>query len=140
VLRALQSQQIAPQRIEFHSPRPRLEYLRLYHEIDIALDTFPYNGHTTGVPVVTIRGDSPVSRAGLSQLTNIGLEDLAAQTPDDFVQIAGNLAADLPRLTELRRTLRGRMERSPLLDAARFTAGLENVYREMWTRYCQMSG
>ena len=147
VRRILQLQQVAPERIEFRAPRPRLEYLRLYHDIDIALDTFPYNGHTTsldamwmGVPVVTIRGDSAVSRAGLSQLTNLGLEELAAQTPEDFVQIAGRLRADLPRLADLRRTLRERMERSPLMDAPRFTAGLESIYREMWIRYCGRSG
>jgi predicted O-linked N-acetylglucosamine transferase (SPINDLY family) len=147
VLRVLQLQQITPQRIEFRAPRPRLEYLRLYHEIDIALDTFPYNGHTTsldamwmGVPVVTICGNSQVSRAGLSQLTNLGLPELAAETLESFIQIAGDLAADMPRLAELRRTLRARMERSPLMDAGRFTIGLENVYREMWRRYCGSCG
>jgi hypothetical protein len=84
------------------------------------LDTFPYNGHTTsldslwmGVPVITLVGQTTVGRAGLSQLTNLGLPELIGGTPEDFVRIAVDLAGDLPRLGDLRTTLRGRMEASP---------------------------
>ena len=74
----LQREGISPDRIELIARRPRLQYLELYHRIDVGLDTFPYNGHTTsldsywmGVPVVTLVGQTVVGRAGLSQLTNL---------------------------------------------------------------------
>jgi predicted O-linked N-acetylglucosamine transferase (SPINDLY family) len=123
--------------------RPRADYLRTYHEIDLALDTFPYNGHTTsldalwmGVPVVTRVGTTPAGRAGLSQLSNLGLEILATHTDDDYVRMASALAADVEALTALRAELRPRMQRSPLMDGARFARHLENAYRAMWERWC----
>jgi predicted O-linked N-acetylglucosamine transferase (SPINDLY family) len=135
---------IAPERVEFSSMKPRPDYLALYHQIDIGLDTFPYNGHTTsldsywmGVPVITLVGSMAVGRAGLSQLTNLGLEELAARTPEDFVRIAVQLAGDLPRLNTLREGLRKRMRQSPLMDASGFARDIEAAYREMWRRWCQ---
>src|SRR5581483_9403119 len=118
-------------------------YLELYHQIDIGLDTLPYNGHTTsldamwmGVPVVTIVGQTAVGRAGLSQLTNLALTELIAYSEDDFVRIAIGLARDLTRLRDLRANLRSRMERSPLMDAPRFARNIEAAYRTMWHRWC----
>src|SRR5207249_4132197 len=118
--------------------KPRPEYLMHYHQIDVALDTLPYNGHTTsldsfwmGVPVVTMVGKTIVGRAGLSQLSNLGLTELIAETPEQFVRIAAELAADLPRLSLLRATLRQRMQTSPLMDGPRFTRNIESAYRGM---------
>jgi predicted O-linked N-acetylglucosamine transferase (SPINDLY family) len=115
----------------------------LYHRLDIVLDTFPYNGHTTsldalwmGVPVVSLAGRTPVSRAGLSQLTNLGLPELVAHSEDDYVRIAVELAGDLPRLGQLRSTLRERMENSVLTDAPRFARNVEAAYRKMWQAWC----
>jgi predicted O-linked N-acetylglucosamine transferase (SPINDLY family) len=143
LLERLAREGIDSSRIEFAAPRPRREYLRLYHRIDLCLDTFPYNGHTTsldsfwmGVPVVTLVGQTAVSRAGWCQLSNLGLEELAAQTPEQFVDIAVELAKDLPRLQVLRSTLRQRMERSPLMDAPRFARNIEAAYRQMWRTWC----
>ncbi|MDR3405573.1 MAG: tetratricopeptide repeat protein [Chthoniobacter sp.] len=134
---------IGAQRIEFVEPRPRRTYLELYHRLDIMLDPFPYNGHTTsldalwmGVPVVSLAGQRAVSRAGLSQLTNLGLPELVAHTEEEYVAIATLLAGDLPRLTELRATLRARMEASVLMDAPRFARKIEDAYRTMWRRWC----
>jgi len=133
---------IDPNRVEFAPRQSRREYLELYHRIDIGLDSFPYNGHTTsldsfwmGVPVVTLVGQKAVSRAGLCQLSNLGLADLAGQTPEQFVQIAVALANDLPRLQQLRSTLRQRMGQSQLMDAPRFAANVEAAYRWMWRKY-----
>jgi predicted O-linked N-acetylglucosamine transferase (SPINDLY family) len=142
-LQAFEQEGIAGSRIEFVEPRPWREYLKLYHRLDIVLDTFPYNGHTTsldalwmGVPVVSLAGPRAVSRAGLSQLTNLGLPELVARTEDEYVEIATKLAGDLPRLSELRATLRSRMEASVLMDAPRFARQIEAAYREMWRRWC----
>ena len=139
----LEKQGVVPERVTFVSVRPRLDYLALYHEIDIALDTFPYNGHTTsldaywmGVPVVTLVGQTVVGRAGLSQLTNLGLTELVAQTQEQYVQIAAQLAGDLSRLSDLRRSLRERMQASALMGAPRFARSIEAAYRGMWHRWC----
>lgn len=136
----LAAQGIASERVSFESFRPRPAYLRAYHQIDLGLDTFPYNGHTTsldsfwmGVPVVTRVGQTAVGRGGLSQLYNLGLCELAAETDEQFVRIAIELANNLPRLAELRRTLRYRMEQSPLMDAVSFARGIEAAYRRMWS-------
>jgi protein O-GlcNAc transferase len=90
-----------------------------------------------GVPVVTLVGQTVVGRAGWSQLSNLGLAELAAQTAEQFVRIAVELTKDLPRLKEVRRTLRQRMEHSPLMDASRFARNIEAAYRRMWQRWCE---
>lgn len=129
---------IDPARVRFLPFRPRTDYLRSYHEIDIGLDTLPYNGHTTsldalwmGVPVVTRIGPTVAGRAGLSQLANLGLTELAAGSDDAFVATAVSLATDLPRLAKLRATLRERMAASPLMDGERFARGVEAAYEGM---------
>jgi predicted O-linked N-acetylglucosamine transferase (SPINDLY family) len=131
------------ERVEFSAFLPRSDYLRLYQRIDVGLDTFPYNGHTTsldsfwmGVPVITRVGQTVVGRAGWSQLCNLGLKELAANDDAEFVRIAAELAGNLSRLAELRSTLRSRMQQSPLMDHQRFTANIENAYREMWRNWC----
>jgi predicted O-linked N-acetylglucosamine transferase (SPINDLY family) len=89
-----------------------------------------------GVPVITIVGQTVVGRAGLCQLNNLDLPELIADVPEQFVKIASDLAHDLPRLSQLRATLRKRMERSPLMDADRFTRNVEAAYRTIWLRWC----
>ncbi|MGD0390960.1 MAG: tetratricopeptide repeat protein, partial [Tepidisphaeraceae bacterium] len=138
---------IGTERVEFVGRQSRPEYRNTYHRIDIGLDTVPCNGHTTsldsfwmGVPVVTLVGQTVFGRAGMSQLTNLGLPELIARTPDQYVQIATDLAGDLPRLGELRRTLRARMQASPLMDGPRFARNVEAAYRQMWRNWCQAGG
>jgi predicted O-linked N-acetylglucosamine transferase (SPINDLY family) len=120
------------------------EYFENYLHIDIALDPFPFAGGTTtcdalwmGVPVVTLSGRLAVGRAGVSILSNAGVPELIARTADEYVQIAADLAADRPRLTELRATLRQRMLSSPLMDASRFARDVEDAYRTMWQTWCE---
>ena len=135
---------ISPERIELISIKLSFtEHLDMYNRIDIALDTFPYNGTTTtcealwmGVPVVTLAGNTHASRVGMSLLSNIGLPELVAGTSEEYVSIAVNLAGDLKRLGELRGSLRDRMARSVLFDAKRFALDLENCYRTMWEQWC----
>jgi protein O-GlcNAc transferase len=144
LLHGLRRNGIESERINLVGRCLRAEYLELYNQIDIGLDTFPYNGHTTsldsfwmGVPVVTLVGRTVVGRAGLSQLSNLGLSELVAETPEEYVKIAVDLANDLPRLAELRRGLRERMRTSPLMDAPRFARNVEAAYRQMWREWCR---
>jgi protein O-GlcNAc transferase len=130
-------------RVEFIPRQSREAYLRTYSRIDIALDPFPYGGGIStcealymGVPVVTLAGQTPVGRGGISILSNLGLPELISQTPDQYLQIAAKLADDIPRLTRFRQTLRQTMQNSPLLDARRYTRDIEAVYRSIWRRWC----
>jgi protein O-GlcNAc transferase len=134
---------VARERVEFVGMQSRSDYLATYHHIDVCLDCVPYNGHTTsldafwmGVPVVTLVGATIVGRAGLSQAKNLGLDELVASDAEQFVAIAEGLARDVPRLADLRQQLRGRLQRSPLMDSPRFTRGLEAAFREAWRRTC----
>jgi predicted O-linked N-acetylglucosamine transferase (SPINDLY family) len=86
--------------------------------------------------MVTLVGKTAMGRAGLSQLSNLGLQGLAAQTPEQYVALAAQLAGDLPRLNELRQTLRQRMQGSPLMDGKRFATHMEQAFRQMWQRWC----
>ena len=130
---------IAADRIDIQGASDFDSYLRLMGQVDIALDTYPSNGHTTtchtmwmGVPVISRTGNTHPSRMGLSILSSLGLGELAARTPDEYVQIAVNLASDLPRLAELRGGMRRRWQDSGLLDGTQFTRKLEAAYQQMW--------
>jgi len=148
-------QQTVPQRLsELGLPTDRVdipgktatsrEYLNRFNQIDIALDTFPFNGITTtcdglwqGVPCVSLAGGTSVSRAGRSILSAANLPELAADTPDAFVRAAAELARDPNRLRELRLTMRQRLLASPLMDHRGFARNLESAYRQMWQTWCR---
>jgi predicted O-linked N-acetylglucosamine transferase (SPINDLY family) len=133
---------IAPERVRFAGPVPtRFAYLELYHEIDISLDPFPYNGVTTtcdalwmGAPVISLAGSMSVSRQGVRFLRSVGLDELLADSPEHYVRIASTLAGDRARLAALRSALRERMTHSPLLDARRLTRDLEAACRELYEK------
>jgi predicted O-linked N-acetylglucosamine transferase (SPINDLY family) len=134
---------IAADRIRFSGRLPQADYCRLYHQIDVCLDSFPCNGHTTsldsfymGVPVITKQGRTLFGRATFSQLSNLGLNELCANDDDAFVNIATSLASDLPRLSALRQSLRSRMKASPLMDEPASTRGIEAAYRHAWHLWC----
>jgi predicted O-linked N-acetylglucosamine transferase (SPINDLY family) len=134
---------IAPERVDMVDRQPRAEYLRAYHGIDVCLDTVPYGGHTTtldalwmGVPTVTRVTDTCVGRATFSQLHQLDLLHLAAHDDDAFVDAAVKSISDLGSLAALRRELRPRLERSPLMDGPRFARNVEAVYRRAWSAYC----
>lgn len=134
------AQGIAPERVTLFDWLPETSgHLGLYGRIDIALDPFPYNGTTTtcealwmGVPVITLAGNRHSARVGLSLLTQLGLDDLVADSPEDYFQKAVALAEDKDRLVSLRAGMRERMKNSSLLEHAGFTQKLEQAYREMW--------
>lgn len=134
-----EAQGLGADRVELFDWHPDSNgHLGLYGKIDIALDPFPYNGTTTtcealwmGVPVITLKGNRHLSRVGTSLLTQLGLTELIADSVDDYVQCAIDLANDADRLITLRAGMRERMQASPLLDHAGFTRRLEDAYREM---------
>jgi len=120
-----------------------LPFLKLFSEIDISLDPFPYGGGTTtmqslwmGVPVVTLKGASAFARNSVGLLSEVGLKQLVAITPSGYVTTAAECAGNLARLVELRAGLRERVAASSLMDARRFCENLESAYRSMWRNYC----
>ena len=141
---AMERHTIGPGRVELLEWIAPAEHYRHFGKIDIALDSYPYHGTTTtcetlwmGVPVVTLAGAAHVSRVGVSLLTNIGLPQLVAQSRDEYVRIAVDLAGDIPRLADLRAGMRDRMRASPLMDADTFASDVETACRTMWRTWCQ---
>ena len=127
--------------------KPAVEHLQLYGQVDIALDTYPYNGTTTtcdalwmGVPVISLVGQCHVSRVGLSILNSVGLEFFAASTSEEYVARAVALAAKPNALVEIRDSMRRRMLAGKLCDAKGFTRSLEEAYRKMWRQWCLPNG
>ena len=138
---------VDPQRVHLHDRVDVMQYFRAIGEVDIALDTLPYNGATTtldvlwmGVPVVALRGQRAIARGSFSILSTLGLPALIAQSEAEYVQINVGLAHDPAWRQNLRRGLRAQMEASPLMDAPSFVRDLENCYLTMWQDLGQAGG
>jgi predicted O-linked N-acetylglucosamine transferase (SPINDLY family) len=138
VLGLFEQHQISPDRIRLEGPSDHYEFLKRYDQIDIALDTFPYNGGTTsteaiwqGVPLVTFRGDRWVSRTSASILQAGTLGDLVASGLEDYVSLAVTSANNRDRLVMLRRNMRSRLSNSPVCDAQSFARNMERLYSQM---------
>ncbi len=145
VLSLFEAEQIDIRRIELLDWKEETnDHLSVYHEADIALDTFPYNGTTTtcealwmGVPVVALAGDRHSARVGASLLNALDMNELLAQDAEGYVRIAVQLARAPEKLAAMRAGLRARMAASTLLDPVRFTRQLEAAYFDMWQAYCE---
>ena len=130
---------IDPQRVILEKYRESINaHLELYNEVDIALDCYFYNGTTTtceslsmGVPVVTLEGDRHASRVGVSLLSNVGLTEFIAKTPEEYVGIAVEMAGRLEYLSEVRKSLRTKMKSSILMQPKRFMRQLEELFKSM---------
>jgi len=123
------------------------DYLAVYHDIDIALDPFPRTGGATtadalwmGVPVVTLAGRRYIDRQGVSLLRAVGLDELIATSPQDYVDQAVALAGNVARRRTLRATQRERMAASPLCDGRGLAQALETAYRGMWRAWLSGAG
>jgi predicted O-linked N-acetylglucosamine transferase (SPINDLY family) len=135
-------------RVELLPPvRGQSAHLATYARVDVALDTFPYNGTTTtcealsmGVAVVSLHGRHHVSRVGLSLLTGAGLGEWATDDRGRFVEIARSLAADVPGLAGRRGGMRDRLRLSVLCDGVRLARGVEAAYRNAWRDWCVAGG
>ncbi len=137
---------ITRDRIDIYGWKSPVEHMGLYNRVDIALDTYPFNGCITtlealwmGVPVISLAGNnSLLSRTGLSILSRVGLESFVAHSPAAFVAKASAFAAgNLDALARIRATMRTRMSASTLCDAGRFARELEDAYRNIWRRWCR---
>ena len=118
-------------------------HLDLYNQVDIALDSYPFNGCLTtleglwmGVPIVTLAGQTLISRVGLSILSRVGLEHLAASTVGEYVERAVVLARNTKALGQIRSSLRPRMAGSSLCDSKAYVRDLEAAYRRVWRQWC----
>jgi predicted O-linked N-acetylglucosamine transferase (SPINDLY family) len=127
---------IASDRLELGFHSPPWDVLR---GLDIGLDCFPHNSGTTlfetlymGVPFVTLAGRPSVGRLGSSILQGVGHPEWIADTEQAYIETAVALAADLPRLANVRAGLRAEMEASPLMDEPGFARKVEAAYREMF--------
>jgi len=119
------------------------DFGKVYNDVDIALDTFPYNGTTTtcealwmGVPVIAIRGDRFVSRVSASVLTNSGLDRFIAESAEEYIDLAVRFAKQPDHLTNLRQNMRANLSATPVYDAQTFTKGLENAYVQVFQHWC----
>ena len=133
---------VEPARLSFFGLMPTREYLALHHQIDFCLDTFPYNGGTTslfalwmGVPFVSLDGDTMISRVGGTLLKAVGLSELIAANPEEYVQKAAASVRNLSQLAERRGVLRSRLS-ACVGDGSSFTKQLEQAFLAMWREWC----
>jgi predicted O-linked N-acetylglucosamine transferase (SPINDLY family) len=134
---------IAADRVVLVGASPHEEHLKIFHQIDIGLDPFPRGGGVStaealwmGVPLVTLEGATVPGRITASLLSQIGMDDWVAQTDDDYVAIALRAGREPERVAALRQNMRERLRASPCGDAPRYTRAVEQVYRQMWRKWC----
>ncbi len=141
VLGVFQAMGVSPDRLDLRTRvRDAAEHLALYGDVDVALDTFPYNGTTTtcealwmGVPVIALAGSLHAGRVGVSLLNQIGQPGWVVDTPDAYVAKALAIAADPPR----RAVLRDQVAGSTLVDAKGFTQAFEAALTTVWSERCK---
>ena len=142
VIKRFEAQGVSKDRLLLHEMVPdRLAHLNLYNEIDIALDTFPYNGTTTtcealwmGVPTLTLEGKTHASRVGSSLLQSVGIGEFVANSPDEFVSKAVSFCADLKALDKLRQSLRSNLMSSRLCSPAPYVESFQSFINEICTK------
>jgi protein O-GlcNAc transferase len=135
---------IDPTRLIFAGKRPQLEHLSRIRLADLCLDTLPYNAHTTandalyvGVPILTLPGETFASRVCASLLKAVGMPDLIATDPADYVEQAVAIAGDPARLAGLRARLADTRRTGPLYDTPRYVRALEAAFTTMHERRLQ---
>jgi predicted O-linked N-acetylglucosamine transferase (SPINDLY family) len=134
---------IAKDRLSFYPVCGIDEYLALHHQVDICLDTFPYNGGTTswhaltmGVPTLTLAGDTPASRTGAFMLGHMELSEFLAHDKEDFVRKGLAWRDNFDQLSQIRAELRERYLKSAIGQPALVAAGFERALQTMWQRWC----
>jgi len=141
-----EAQGIEQERVDLLSSMDsRASHLALYDQADIALDSFPFTGATTtfealwmGVPVITLMGDTFLSRAAGSLITHVGHPGWAADDRAGYVAAAKNLTSNLPALVDLRLKLRDEVVSSPLCNSPAYARSIESAFRDIWARWCHL--
>lgn len=130
---------VSADRLELVYRLPASEYFEVYQSIDLALDPYPYNGGVTtcdalwmGVPVLTLAGRDYRSRQGVSILSNLGLPEFVAETPEKLAELAAGWCDQRASLADLRGSLRELMRESAVTAAERYVRNLEAAYREAY--------
>jgi predicted O-linked N-acetylglucosamine transferase (SPINDLY family) len=139
-LRLFAEHNVGQERIEIVASLTRKDFLAIHNRIDICLDPFPFNGLFTtcdslwmGVPVITMRGRRYHGRMAASALTWLGMQELIAESNEEYLEKAVLLAGDHKKLLVLRRSMRDRMLQSPICDVEFFVQSVEDAYHDMWT-------
>lgn len=134
-------------RLSLSGYSPHADMLADYAKIDIALDPFPFTGGMStlealwmGVPVLTLAGDSMVSRQGVAILHSAGMQDWISDDMPQYLSLAKRWAADPHALAELRSSLRDRITASALCDAGRFTMHLDTLLLDAYARIVNIHG
>jgi len=147
MMQELRAVKIDPGRVTVSPLISFTEHLDLYNTIDIALDTYPFNGCVTtqealwmGVPVITRSGERFTSHYGHTLLKRVGLEFFVATSGEQYVAKAVVLARQTESLARIRASLRTRMLGSPMMDYPGYARQVENAYRQMWRNYCLQQG
>ena len=119
------------------------QHLAEYNQIDIALDTSPYNGTTTtlealwmGVPVVSLTGNTHASRVSASILHRLNLDHLVCKNNLAFAKAVKELSDDKKALNNLRSSLRETMSKSSLMNVQQFSDAFSKVLRQQWQAWC----
>jgi predicted O-linked N-acetylglucosamine transferase (SPINDLY family) len=114
------------------------DYIQLYNKIDICLDSFPYGSHTTlcellwmSVPLVTLKGDCFAGRVGYSMMKHLGLDELIAETVDEYISKVVELANDRERLDVYHKTIVEKIKSHPMSDSSTFMKSIEDAYEDM---------
>jgi predicted O-linked N-acetylglucosamine transferase (SPINDLY family) len=129
-------------RLVFAERMPLSDHLARHRQADLFLDTFPYNAHTTtsdalwtGLPVLTLTGQSFASRVAASLLNAVGLPELITNTQEEYEALAIELAKTPQKLADIKLKLANNRLTTPLFDTPLFTKNLESAYIKMYERY-----
>ncbi|XTZ39942.1 tetratricopeptide repeat protein [Salmonella enterica] len=144
VLAKMESFGISRERVRIEGYSPHVELLGCYHDVDIALDPWPYSGGLTtceamamGVPVVTLPGPTFAGRHSASHLVNAGMQELVAGSWDQYINITVGLTHDLQSLSVIRQHLRDILLASPVCNGTQFGRSFSDAMRAIWQRYCE---
>lgn len=139
----IQGYGVSAERLIFQPRTSMDKYLALHHQVDLLLDTFPYNGGTTtfhglwmGVPTLTLGGASMPSRSGAAIMGTLGLQEFIVENEDDYIASAIKWSTETGRLAEVRAGLRERLENSCFLSPDLTVASIERFLRRAWSLWC----
>jgi predicted O-linked N-acetylglucosamine transferase (SPINDLY family) len=142
VLSVFEENKIKLDRIVIESDSPRNKFLNSYNNIDIALDTFPYNGGTTSfelswmcVPLLTMKGDRFISKCGESINNNLNMYDWIANHEEDYIRKAISFSNNIDQLENIRKKLINFSRKSPLFDMKKYSNNFSSILRERYKSF-----